>query len=98
MLVKIHNSYRNIVAICDKELIGKSFEEGNRAIVLNEAFFGGEKKSEKEVMREIQLAADEDATFNIVGERSINAALKTGLIKESGIIKINNIPVALVLL
>lgn len=28
MNIKIHESYRNIVALADSELIGKTFEEG----------------------------------------------------------------------
>ena len=40
----------------------------------------------------------EDSTFNIVGEESINSALKAGIILEEGIKRINNIPFALVLM
>jgi hypothetical protein len=40
----------------------------------------------------------EDATFNIVGKESIKTALEAGIIKESGIIKIQDIPIALILL
>jgi len=29
MFVNVIKSYRDVVAICDKELIGKKFEEGN---------------------------------------------------------------------
>ena len=28
MFIKIHNSYRNVVALADADLIGKKFEEG----------------------------------------------------------------------
>ncbi len=40
----------------------------------------------------------EDATFNIIGEESTQAALKAGIITKKGIKKINNIPFALVLM
>lgn len=98
MLVKIHNSYRSIVAICDSALLGKSFEEGNRQITLNEHFFGGEEKAEKEVLETIESCAAEDYTFNIVGEQSTNLALKAGIIKPEGITRIQGVPIALVLL
>ena len=40
----------------------------------------------------------EDATFNIVGKESIAAALKAGIISESGIFTIQDIPIALILM
>lgn len=98
MLVKVHNSYRTIIAICDANLIGKTFEEGAKQIKINENFYKGDSKTEKEVLDIINEGSGEDCTFNIVGERSINTALKSGLIKKEGIIKIQGIPIALVLL
>ncbi len=98
MLVKIHASYRNVVAICDSNLIGKSFEEDQRCITMNENFFKGDEKTEKEVLEIIEKGSAEDYTFNIVGEKSVQTALKSGLIKPEGIIRIQGIPIALVLL
>ena len=98
MLVKIHSSLRNVLAICDKELIGKTFTEGQRQIVINPHFFGGEEKSEKEIHELIQMGAAEDYTFNIVGKKAVSIALKVGIVKPEGIIKIKGVPIALVLL
>jgi len=98
MLAKVHQSYRNTIAICDKSLLGKTFEEGSKQIKITENFFGGEEKSEKEILELIEKGAAEDYTFNIVGEESIKTALKSGIIKPEGITKIQGIPVALVLL
>jgi len=98
MFIKIIRSQRDIVAICDSDLIGKKFEEGNLQIDVKENFYLGKEASEEEVIDTIQKMAREDATFNIVGKNSVNAALKSGLIREDGIVKIQGIPVALVLL
>ena len=98
MLIKIHSSVRNVLALCDKGLIGKTFTEGKRQITINPHFFEGEEKSEKEILEMIQMAAAEDYTFNIVGKKSISLALRCGLIKPEGVIKIQDIPIALVLL
>jgi len=98
MLVKIHNSYRTIVAICDSDLIGKKFEQGNKQIEVKENFFKGQEKTEKEVLHIIEMQSSEDATFNIVGKKSIETALKSGIINQEGIIEIQGVPVALVLL
>jgi len=98
MLIKIIKSQRDVVAICDSDLIGKKFEEGNLQLEIKENFYLGQEADEEEVIETIQKMVREDATFNIVGENSVNAALKSGLIREEGIVKIQGIPVALVLL
>ena len=98
MLVKIHKSYRNTITICDPELIGKNFEEGDRQLKVLENFYRGEEKEEKEILEIIEMGAAEDYTFNIVGEKSIALALKAEIITEEGVVRIQGVPIALVLL
>jgi hypothetical protein len=98
MFVKIIRSYRDIVAICDSDLIGKKFEDNKFQLDLKEEFFKGEEISEEKVIKIMQNMAKEDATFNIVGKKSVNTALKAGIILKEGIKKIQDIPFALVLL
>ena len=98
MLVKIHKTYRTTVAICDSNLLEKTFEEGVKQIVIGKNFFGGEEKTEEEIAKIIEDYSYEDATFNIVGEQAVNLALKLGVVNQDGITKIQNIPIALVLL
>ena len=98
MLLKIHKTYRDVVAICDSDIIGKKFEEGKFQLDVKESFFNGEETSEEDVMKIIQKMSKEDATFNIVGEKSVETALKAGIIFEDGIKKIKGVPFALVLL
>ena len=98
MLVKIHDSYRLVVAICDKDLLGKKFEQGNKTLEIKPNFYEGEEKTPEQVMKSIEMAAAEDATFNIVGKKSTELALKIGLIKQEGIGEIQGIPFALSLL
>ncbi|MCK9567916.1 DUF424 family protein [Candidatus Pacearchaeota archaeon] len=98
MFVKIIKSCRDVVAICDKEIIGKKFEEGNIQLDVKENFYSGKELSEKQVIEIMQRMSDEDATFNIIGKKSVAAALKAGIIVEEGIKEIQGIPFALVLL
>jgi hypothetical protein len=98
MLVKVHNSYRSVIAICDSALIGKTLEDEKRRITINPHFYQGEEKTEKEVLKIIEEGSAEDYTFNIVGEESVSLALKSGIIKPEGIVRIQNTPIALVLL
>ena len=98
MLVKIHKSYRQVVAICDSELLGKKFEEGKFQLDLTGEFFNGEELSQEKVSEIVRDMAREDATFNIVGENSVNLCKEMGVIAESGIMKIQGVPYALILL
>jgi len=98
MFVNIIKSYRDVVAICDSELIGKYFKENEFQLNIKENFYKGEKKSEKEVLNIIQKMFDEDATFNIVGDKSVSLAIKSGIVSDNSIKKINGIPFALVLI
>ena len=52
MLVKVHKNTEGqiLLAICDDDLIGKKFEEGNLQLDLSSDFYKGEEKSEDEIM------------------------------------------------
>ncbi len=98
MLIKIHKTYRDVVAICDSELIGKTFEENEFQLDVKESFFKGEKVSKEKLLSIMQDMSKEDAIFNIVGEKSINTALKAGIISEQGVKKIQGVPFAMILM
>ncbi|MEM4152656.1 MAG: DUF424 family protein [Candidatus Pacearchaeota archaeon] len=100
-LVKIHKTYREIVAVSDVGLLGKRFEQDNLQLEINEHFYGGEDSkvvNEKILLRILKKAKENDACFNFVGKNSINVAIKSGLVDERSIIKIQGIPHALCLL
>ena len=98
MFVNVIRTYRDVVAICDSKLLGKKFEQGKFQLDIKETFYKGEDVSEEEATKILTDMAKEDATFNIVGEQSINVALKVGIIDKQCIKKIQDIPFALVLL
>jgi len=97
MFLKVIESYRNVVAICDEDLVGKRFEEEKFQLDVKENFFKDKKVSEEEVIKIIQNLSQEDATFNIVGKSSVSTAIKTGIISQEDIKEIQGVPFALVL-
>jgi uncharacterized protein len=97
MQVNIIESYRHIVAICDTELLGKQFEEGKKQLNIKKNFYTGKEKNKQEVKKIIQEMSLENATFNIVGKESINAAIEAGIINKKGIGEIHGIPFTIVL-
>ncbi|MEM1535659.1 MAG: DUF424 family protein [Candidatus Pacearchaeota archaeon] len=98
VLIKVHEVYRKIVAVCDKELLGKRFEEGKLQLEINERFYGGEELSEEKAIKLLRKAFQDDACFNFVGKNSVELGIKAGIIDSKCIIKIQGVPHALALL
>ena len=98
ILVKIHQAYREVIAVCDSELIGKKFEQDNRQLEVTEDFFKGKEMTEEEVIALIKEKTADDASFNFAGEKAVQAAAKAGVIDKECIMKVQGIPYALVLI
>ena len=71
MFVNIIQAYRDIVAVCDKELLGKRFEEGKFQLDVKESFYKGKEADKIKILEIMKEMSEEDAIFNIVG-KSIN--------------------------
>ena len=98
ILVKVHESYRWVVAVCDKDVFGRKLSEDMRVLDVSGAFFDGKAMNLSDAENEIVRCSNEDATFNFVGEKSVSLAKKLGLVKDEGVMYIDGVPVALVLL
>jgi len=85
IVISIHKAYRWVVAICDKELAGQKLEEGEKQLDLSGQFFKGDERSREEAAEIIKDCVREDATFNIVGEKSCALAKELGIIQDDGI-------------
>lgn len=95
--IKVHHSYRKVVAVCDEELIGKKFEEGQMQLEVKENFFKGELVNEEEATVLLRKHQADDSTFNIIGDSSVETAAKAGIISKKNIGRIGGIAFALVL-
>ncbi|MEM3399756.1 MAG: DUF424 family protein, partial [Candidatus Micrarchaeia archaeon] len=73
-----------IVAVCDKELLGKRFEGNGRVLDLEKycAFYEGSKSEREEVERELLSAQ----SINLVGEKSVSVAIGLGLAKRDAVV------------
>lgn len=79
-----------ILAVCDAELIGKVFREGEIVLNLDKyaSFYKGEEVDEKRVEMELRKAT----SINLVGERAVAVAKRMKLVRDSDIIKIQKVP------
>ncbi|MEM1587818.1 MAG: DUF424 family protein [Candidatus Bathyarchaeia archaeon] len=90
-LVYMNVFYRNnlkLVALCDPELLGKTFREGKLKLEVKETFYRGSLVSIEEALKEL-CEAD---IGNLVGEKIIGAAVKSGLVNPNAIIYISGTP------
>lgn len=98
MLVKIHSSYRDVVAVCDSDLIGKRFEQDKFQLEIKENFYKGDEKNKEEMKKLFQEFQEKDAVFNIVGKKAVALAVEVGLLDKNGVKEINGVPFAMSLL
>ncbi|MCK4938222.1 MAG: DUF424 family protein [Methanosarcinales archaeon] len=89
MYIKIYETEVSIlVTVCDRELIGKTLRNNGMKLEIDEEFYKGELADNAQV----QTALLEATTANIVGERSVDNAMKCGTIDQSCIIYIGGVP------
>ncbi|MFH1240283.1 MAG: DUF424 family protein [Candidatus Diapherotrites archaeon] len=86
---KSHKSPKgNVLAVCDKELIGKILEENHFHFEIYESFYKGEKITPKKLKKLIH----EFDNINLVGEKSVGIAISEKIASEKNVIRIKNVP------
>ena len=91
MYLNIHDMRSGrIVAVCDENLIGKTFLEGEAVLDLKKhsGFYKGKKASKDEVV----IALKSFTSANLVGQESVSVAISMGIISEDNIQYIEEIP------
>ena len=86
----------SIVAVCDKELVGKRFEEDDKVLDLGGEFFYEkgrtiETNDFEKIAKEIKSAF----TSNIVGNRIVDLFVDAGIIKSTNVKEIRGIKYAM---
>ncbi|MFH1210970.1 MAG: DUF424 family protein [archaeon] len=90
--IKIHRAGdREVIAVCDCNLVGKCFKEKNLRLDVSERFYKGDVASEDEVL----VVISEAHTVNMVGEHSVALGVKAKIVFKENIIKIDGIPHAM---
>lgn len=89
MFMKRYNTDNHvIVAVCDKDIIGKVFREGEFVLKLDEYFYKGKEADKDEVQEALSCAT----IANIAGEKAVACAVECGCIDPETIIFIEGIP------
>jgi len=76
----------NLVIVCDRELLGKKFNDGKLQIEVKESFYGGHEASVEKC-----IAALRNATIaNLLGS-IVDCAVDAGIIDRCNVIGINGV-------
>ncbi len=93
IFIKKHASDRGVIlAMCDKELIGKILQSGKIVLDLDKyaSFYKGELVSEESASK--MVSTDEIDSANVVGERSVAIMMSKGLVDKNDVKKIGKVP------
>jgi hypothetical protein len=89
MIVKIHKrDERTIVAVCDSDLLGRKFVDGERQLDLSSDFYKGDERDEKDVGDLIRNAD----IVNLAGPKAVAIGLQEEVITQDHVITIAGIP------
>ncbi len=89
MYLKIHRTNEHIlVAVCDKEILGKKLCDGEIEIEISERFYKGRIASRKEVVEALESAT----IANLFGEKAVSCAIENGLIDRQNVMRISGVP------
>ena len=88
---KYRDNYGDVLILCDKELYGKRFEEGDLVLDINDFFKGEEREN----------ISDEEINgcyfIYAVGEKSVRILKEKKIIDDNDVKRIKNIPFVFVL-
>lgn len=87
--IKLYRSSDDLIlGACDKELLGKTFTDGERQIDVSERFYQGDiidAQQLKDILSEATIA-------NLVGKKTIDIALEMELIDKENLLIIDDVP------
>ena len=87
--VKVHTSGREVlVAACDHDILGKTFRSDKLRLHVSREFYEGQVCDEEVFIERLQMAT----IANLVGERTVAAAVRCGAIDPERVLLIGGAP------
>ncbi len=86
LLKIIRTQSENLVIVCDKELLGKTFRSKKLKLEIKERFYGGDEASVDECLSAIKSAT----IANLVGS-IVQHAVKEGIISDESVFRFQDV-------
>lgn len=74
-----------LVTVCDRGIIGETFEDGDVSLTVTEDFYGGETVETDAVVESLDRAS----VANIVGTDAVALAIEEGFVDEDRVLEID---------
>lgn len=71
-----------LVAVCDADCIGNSYENGDVSLTVEADFYGGEVADEEAIVDSLARCT----TANLVGETAVDLAIEAGFVEEENVL------------
>jgi hypothetical protein len=75
-----------LVAVCDDDVLGETFEDGEVSLTVSEEFYGGEEADEQTVVNSLARAS----VANIVGTEAVELAIREGFVEEANVLDVES--------
>ncbi len=77
-----------LVAACDEDIVGKTFRSRDLKLQVSEGFYRGERADEEMLVNRLEMAT----IANLVGEKTLEIAVRRGFIDPGCVIRIGEVP------
>ncbi|MFD1646989.1 DUF424 domain-containing protein [Haloarchaeobius litoreus] len=81
-----HTEEGLLVSVCDPDVLGETFEDGDLSLTVTEEFYAGDEVDEDAVVDSLRRAS----VANIVGERAVTVAIDAGIVEEANVLAIED--------
>ena len=89
IIMKFHGGGdRGVLALCDKDILGKTLIEDDIEFKVTKGFYAGDPVNKDTLLRMVTMVG----SINAVGKMSIDLLLKEGIAKEDDIVYIQDVP------
>lgn len=75
-----------LVSVCDQDVLGETFEQGDVSITVSPDFYGTEEADEQTIVNSLARAA----VANIVGEEAVALAVEHGFVNKANVLEIDS--------
>jgi hypothetical protein len=77
-----------LVSVCDPDLLGETFENGEASLTVDPDFYEGEEATAEEVVNSLSQCA----VANLVGTEAVGVAVEHGFVEEANVLDLEGTP------
>jgi hypothetical protein len=84
ILTERHTDRGLLITVCDPDVLGETFEEGEITLSVTEDFYGGERVETETVIEALSRAS----MANLVGTETVELAIEEGFVEAEHVLRV----------